>query len=93
MATQFSEPLLQEVDNQGLETRIDETMSPRPGSTFSVMSLRKVRRVDSEVADNLLVFGRAYVSQLSFWKNFLAAGLLGTVMGFLGLGFFWLLLY
>ncbi len=60
-----------------------------PPRTGSMISMGRVRRVDSEIADNLQVFGRAYASKLSFWKSFVFAGLLGTLMGFLSLAFFW----
>lgn len=59
---------------------------PRQPSTISI---GRVRRLDSEIADNLQVFGDAYASRLSFWKSFLVSGILGTAMGFLSFSFFW----
>jgi hypothetical protein len=52
-------------------------------------NINTVRRMDSDVADNLQAFGMAYASKFSFWKSFLMSGILGTIMGFLAFGFFW----
>lgn len=52
-------------------------------------NINTVRRMDSDVADNLQAFGLAYASKFSFWKSFLFSGILGAIMGFLAFGFFW----
>lgn len=53
-------------------------------------NIQTVRRMDSDVADNLQAFGKAYASKFSFWKSFIMSGFLGAIMGFLAFGFFWL---
>lgn len=94
LSSRFSEPLLEvahETDTDtesGRENSADNEDAP-PLPPHLAYTMSQVKRVDSEVADNLLVFGRAYASTFSFWKYIILAGVLGLIMGFLALAFFW----
>jgi len=87
--TDLTEPLTGIPRQYTVETGPSTIEPNTPQAAGPSITPSVIRRLNSDMADNLLFFGRPYFATAAFWKQLLLSGVVGVVMGFLALGYFW----